>query len=201
MDVVSLYTNIPHNKGIVAIKHFLDKRVDKSPPSDFVIDMITLLLEKKKFFLQNQSAATGSKFSPDYACLFMGFLEERYIWSNNPFLKNIVMWKRYVDDMFCTFRGSKYLFNDFVSLLNNMIESIKFNVEINTHSVAFLDTRVLLESGKLSSTLYCKPTDKNSILHASSAHPSYLKKGLPYTQFLRLKRICSVESDYEQKAV
>ncbi len=107
-----------------------------------------------------------------------------------------------MDDVFCIFRGSEDLFNDFVSLLNNMVESIKFNVEINTHSVAFfLDMRVLLESGKLSSTLYCKPTDKNSILHALSAHPSYLKKGLSYTQFLRLKRICSVESDFEQKAV
>ncbi len=66
----------------------------------------------------------------------MGFLEERYIWNNNPFF-NIVMWKRYVDDVFCIFRGSKDLFNDFVNLLNNMIESIKFNVEINTHSRHF----------------------------------------------------------------
>ncbi len=80
MDVVSLYTNIPHNKGIVVIKYFLDKRVEKSPPSDFVIDMITLLLEKndwnypkKIIILQKQGAAMGSKFSPDYACLFMGF--------------------------------------------------------------------------------------------------------------------------------
>ncbi len=97
------------------------------------------------------------------------------------------MWIKF----FCIFRGSKDLFNDFVSLLNNMIESIKFNVEINTHNT-FLDMRVLLESGKLLSTLYCKPADKNSILHASSAHTTYLKKGLPYTQFLRLKLIFSV---------
>ncbi len=81
MDVVSLYTNIPHNKGIVVIKYLLDKRVEKSPPSDFVIDMITLLLEnnyflfENDFFLQKQGAAMGSKFSPDYVCLFMGFLE------------------------------------------------------------------------------------------------------------------------------
>lgn len=46
-----------------------------------------------------------------------------------------------MDDVFCIFRGSENLFNDFVSLLNNMVESIKFNVEINTHSVAFLDMR------------------------------------------------------------
>ncbi len=46
------------------------------------------------------------------------------------------MWMKF----FCIFRGLKDLFNDFVSLLNNMIESIKFNVEINTHNT-FLDMK------------------------------------------------------------
>ncbi len=31
------------------------------------------IIQKKYFFLQKQGAAMGSKFSPDYACLFMGF--------------------------------------------------------------------------------------------------------------------------------
>lgn len=53
--------------------------------------MITLLLEKNyflfedKYYLQKQGAAMGSKFSPDYACLFMGYLEERYIWNKTLF--------------------------------------------------------------------------------------------------------------------
>ena len=70
-----------------------------------------------------------------------------------------------------------------------MVESIKFSAVIDAKSVSLLDTTVSLEGGALSTTLYTKPTDKNSILNASNTHPTYLKTGRPYTQFLRIKRI------------
>lgn len=205
MDVVSLYTNIPHDKGIVAIKHFLDLRTDPHPPTPFLIEMISKLLHNNfflfgnDFYLQKQGAAMGSRFSPDYACLFMGFLEERYVFNNNPFSHNVLLWKRYVDDVICIFKGSKETFNDFLLYLNNMVDSIKFSAAIDTKTVSFLDTTVILEGNCLLTTLYTKPTDKNSILHASSAHPSNLKRGLPYTQFLRLKRICTRQHDFDNE--
>lgn len=202
MDVVSLYTNIPHDKGMIAIEHFLSLRTDPQPPTNFLMDMVHLLLHKNfflfenHFYLQTQGAAMGSRFSPDYACLFMGYLEERYIWNNNPFFENVVLWKRFVDDVFCLFKGPLETFNDFVTYLNNMVHSIKFNVVIDKRSVSFLDTVVHLEGRNIWTTLYTKPTDKNSILHATSAHPPALKRGLPYTQFLRAKRICTNTSDF-----
>lgn len=205
MDVVSLYTNIPHDKGMIAMEHFLNLRTDKNPPTLFLLEMISILLYKNfflfgnEYYLQKQGAAMGSRFSPDYACLFMGYLEERYVWNNNPFYDNILLWKRYVDDVFCIFKGTVELFHDFLSHLNNMVDSIKFSAVIDVKSVSFLDTTVFLEGGTLSTSLYTKPTDKNSILHASSAHPTYLKRGLPYTQFLRIKRICTRESDFNNE--
>lgn len=33
--------------------------------------------------------------------------------------------------------------------------------------------------------------DKNSLVHASSYHPDALKRGLPYSQFLHIRRICT----------
>ncbi len=50
------------------------------------------------------------------------------------------------------------------------------------------------------SSLHRKDTAKNSLLHANSAHPMPLKHGLPYSQFLRLHRICSGREDFEAKA-
>ena len=38
--------------------------------------------------------------------------------------------------------------------------------------------------------------DSHSYLHFQSAHPLHMKKSLPYSQFLRVKRICSKESDF-----
>ena len=49
---------------------------------------------------------------------------------------------------------------------------------------------------KLYTDLYNKPTDTNSYLNYDSAHPPNCKKSLPYSQLLRIKRICTKESDY-----
>ena len=41
-----------------------------------------------------------------------------------------------------------------------------------------------------------KPTDVNSFLASDSFHPFHLKKNLPFSQLLRLKRNCSCEADF-----
>ena len=48
----------------------------------------------------------------------------------------------------------------------------------------------------LSTDLYCKPTDRNSLLRADSFHPTPLKKGLTISQFYRMFRICKSDVRY-----
>ena len=55
---------------------------------------------------------------------------------------------------------------------------------------------VHLEDGKLWTDLFCKPTDSHNYLHFNSAHPEHNKTSLPYSQYLRLKRICSRDEDF-----
>ena len=45
-----------------------------------------------------------------------------------------------------------------------------------------------------------KPTDSHSYLLYSSSHPSHVKNSIPYSQFLRLRRLCSVDSDFSLKS-
>lgn len=54
-------------------------------------------------------------------------------------------------------------------------------------------------------TGYCtsvhdKPTDSHSYLLHSSSHPSHVKNAIPYSQFLRLRRLCSDDSDFSNKS-
>ena len=45
-----------------------------------------------------------------------------------------------------------------------------------------------------------RPTDSHSYLLHSSSHPSHVKNSIPYSQFLRLRRLCSDDSDFANKS-
>ena len=57
--------------------------------------------------------------------------------------------------------------------------------------ISFLDVEVIKKGNQLVADLYIKPTDTHQYLHASSCHVFYSKKSIPYSQGLRLNRICS----------
>lgn len=64
----------------------------------------------------------------------------------------------------------------------------------------FLDLLIHLEGGKLRTTTYKKPTDRNSLLSFRSHHPKALRENLPYGQFIRIRRNCTTTQDYEEQA-
>ena len=51
----------------------------------------------------------------------------------------------------------------------------------------------------LATSVNFKPTDSRSYLLYSSSHPSHVKDSIPYSQFLRLRRLCSDNSDFSSK--
>ena len=52
-----------------------------------------------------------------------------------------------------------------------------------------------IEGDGLCTSVHYKPTDSHSYLLYSTSHPSYLKNSIPYSQFLRLCRLCHVSDD------
>ncbi|OCT99796.1 hypothetical protein XELAEV_18005577mg [Xenopus laevis] len=72
-----------------------------------------------------------------------------------------------------------------------VLSSIRFTAVWSKSSVAFLDVLVQYEAGKFKTSIYRKPTNRNTILHAASFHPPSLIKALPYSQMTRVKRITS----------
>ena len=47
--------------------------------------------------------------------------------------------------------------------------------------------------------LFVKPTDAHQRLDPSSCHPDHCKKGIPYSQALRLNRICSDNESFDKR--
>ena len=83
--------------------------------------------------------------------------------------------------------------------INQKHQSIKFDFKFSKESIEFLDTLVYIDSkNRLQTTLYKKQTDCTNYLLAKSAHPFSLKKSIPYSQALRIKRICSTFQEYRK---
>ena len=47
--------------------------------------------------------------------------------------------------------------------------------------------------------MFTKPTDTNQLLHRTSRHPGHTKKGIPYSQALRIRRICSEDRFFDRR--
>ena len=200
MDVTSLYSNIPHDELLTALKHFLDTPLPQSttprPPTQDILGIVKHILTNNVFSFEDQiycqirGTAMGTPMAPSAANLFMGWLEKN-LQSASPIAFPTQYWKRYIDDIFFLWTDSEANLNSFFSFLNNSHPSIKFTMDHSLTNLPFLDISISLKDGFLHTDLYTKPTDSHAYLPATSCHPSHVIRNIPYSQFLRLLRLCS----------
>ena len=202
LDVSSLYTNIPNREGIEACNIMLNRiRPNaRTPFNDSLIKLLTQVLSKNNFdfnekhYLQTGGTAMGTRVAPSYANTFMGWFEDQFVYTHDP---EPLVWKRFIDDIFIIWIHGIETLNVFFDHLNNCLPSIKFEMDQSTSHIHFLDVTVSLdEQHNIQTDLYTKPTDSHNYLNYNSAHPRHCRDGIPYSQFLRLKRICSKEETF-----
>lgn len=204
-DVASLYTVIPHDDGLEALRYFLDRRKVKDPPTNVVIRLAELVLTLNAFefngeyFQQVSGVAMGTKMGPSYADLFMAYLEEKLFAPKDLVFPYV--YRRFRDDIFI-FSSSheSAALQPFINGLNSMHYRIKIEFNIG-NELPFLDTLVSIRGGKLNTSIYYKPTDSHSYLLYTSHHPKATKDAIPYSQFLRLRRICSDDGDFKRQCL
>ena len=84
MDTTSVYTVIPNDEGLRALKHFFDQRTVKEPSSETLLRLAELVLTHNCFsfggnyYKQTNGVAMGTKMGPSYANLFVGFIEHQF---------------------------------------------------------------------------------------------------------------------------
>ena len=146
MDITSLYTVIPNNEGLLALKYFFDQRTVKEPSTDTLLRLAELVLTLNCFtfsgeiFKQINGVAMGTKMGPNYANLFVGYVEEQIF--NQFDGPKPELFGRYIDDCLGATSCTKEELERFIGFVN-------------------------------------------------SFHP--------YSQFLRLRRLCSEDSDFNSK--
>ena len=65
--------------------------------------------------------------------------------------------------------------------------------------LSYLDVLVSIKDNRTSSDVYCKPTDIHQYLDSKWCHPSHVKKGIPYGQALRVRRICNSDEIFDKR--
>ena len=195
IDVVGLYPSIPHDKGLEALRTALNSSENQSISTDALVELANVVLANNffefngNFFKQIRGTAIGTKCAPSYAILFLAAFEE---WLLEESQYKPWLWWRYIDDVFLVWTHGEEKLLEFVDFLNSAHHSIKFTVEYSKETVNFLDVQVIKQGNKIVTDLCTKPTDTHH--HHSSWHPGHTKKGIPYGQALRIRRICSEDS-------
>ena len=200
LDVSSLYTNIPHNQGIDACRHFLDTRPNKHIPTETLCDVLRTILAINNFtfdqphYLQIHGTAMATKMAPSFANLFLGMFETNAL-TNNPWQPHT--WWRYIDNIFMIWTEGSDRLKIFVNYLNNIHLTIKFTSSHLLTNVPFLDVTVSLHNGIIETDLFTNHTDKHQHLLSSSCNPHHTKKAIPFSLALRLRRICSTDAKFK----
>ena len=210
IDVVGLYPHIPHDEGLQAVREALglsnNLQSDQMENGDLrqdIVDFTELVLKNNNFefngghYVQKLGTAIGTRMAPSYANIFMDKLERQLI--SNALIKPHTWW-RFIDDIFIVWTEGEESLKEFIDYLNAAHRTIKFTSKWSYSEIEFLDVKVINDSGKLETDVYIKPTDSHQYLHRTSCHPNACKKGIPFAQALRLRRICSKDDFFNKRA-
>ena len=204
MDVTSLYTCINHDSGIAAARDALYEarpNLHVKPSNTNLLQLLEFVLTKNSFqfngdmYWQKNGTSMGAKLAPGYSNLFMSKFELDFVYTYHT---QPLLWKRYIDDCFCIWTGTYQDLLKFIDHLNSCDPTIKFTFEASQLSINFLDTTVKIIDNRIITDLYTKPTDSHNFLLFTSAHPKKCKQSIPFSQYLRIRRICSRLDDFDK---
>ncbi len=208
LDVISLYPSIPILDGLRACAAQLmsHRPAGSLPRNSSLIRLLKLVLEKNNFefngqqYVQIAGTAMGTRVAPSFANLFMGHFEEKYVYT---YRLQPWCWFRFIDDIKFLWPNGREELDRFIHYLNHETEypTIKFTANISDTSNDFLDTSLYYTpEGNIAFKLYSKPTDKHNYLRYDSCHPKRMKDSIPFSQFLRIRRICTDISEFDKSA-
>ena len=223
-DIKSLYTSIPHELGLKAIRYWITKcrhLIDARFTDSFIMESVEFLLKNNnctfgtQLFNQLKGTAMGASFAAFYACLTIGYLEETKLYPNLELTfgrehMQIIeeTYRRFMDDGI-VFLPENIRKSSFLSILNGMDPAIEFTLEESISTMVrgrkaerlnFLDISIMIDEEGLTHTdIYYKPTNSHDYLHYGSFHPEHTLKNIPYCLAKRIIVFCSDEETMEER--
>lgn len=118
---------------------------------------------------------------------------------------SLILYLRYIDDIFAVFKGSKSAAQSCFDNISSKLTPFKIGWEI--HSVreptSFLDVEFFFEQGfgpvGIQSRVFRKRLNQHQYIPWSSAHPSTVKKAFIKAELTRYMTICSTKRLFEER--
>ncbi|XP_068684342.1 uncharacterized protein [Montipora foliosa] len=198
MDVTSLYTNIPQDKGITTVCKAYEAFYNRNIPipTNSLREMLQLILGENSFsfngrnYLQTHGTAMGTKMAVAFANIFMSEVETEILKASD--IKPL-QWKRYIDDVFSLWGCERDKIQLFINKANKHHPTIKFTAEISEKEINFLDTTIFKgerfhNDQILDIWTHFKSTETFQYTYFTSCHTPGVGKGFIKGEALRLLR-------------
>jgi len=203
-DVEALYPNMDITTGLKLINSFLtDINWENSNRIDFLLWAMEFTLTKGYIyfkgmvFQQTNGAAMGSPMIPPYANIFMHMLEKE---TTTKHSQNILLYKRFIDDVFLIIKNDPTIIETVTNDLNNLKPFIKLTWTPPSLKIDFLDITIIndLKHSIFQTNTFQKPLNKYSYLPYKSYHTINMKSGFIKGEAIRYARLCSRKKDYNK---
>ena len=135
-DIINMYPSIDNRKGIAAVKAALNKRTNKSPSTECVIEALHICLENKnsvfagKHLIQTNGTAMGTHNSCSYSDIALEAHDNSIIAAKNNLYFELMFFGRFRDDCLSLWNGNLQKLNDFFVYMNSLDPSLQFSMEI-----------------------------------------------------------------------
>lgn len=197
-DVSSLYTNIPHDAGLDALRAVLSQH--NYPLTDTLCRLMDIVLRfsytefDSRIFHQVFGTAMGTPAAPPYAIIFLIHLESRLLASLEF---KPILFLRYIDDLLLVTSCKEHAVQ-FFDLYNKLYPSIKVSACHSPATVDFLDLTIFKDDIhlKLQTKVHQKELNKFLYVPFSSYHTREMKLSFIRTELMRFVRNSSRLDDY-----
>ena len=197
LDVTALYPSIRTTEALKALQEaFKNDTSTSSKVKEALLSFSKLLFEKSyvkykdKCYQPLVGIPTGGCNSRQTADCLLHYLMDM-VKGDIPTWNLVKRFKRFIDDIFTVWLGTKRQFDSFVARLNQLsgLFGIAFGDWSFGSSVNFLDVTLFIDSdGFIQYRLFKKPTDSRLYLKTNSFHPRHVFDSVAFSQLKRVMR-------------
>ena len=211
LDVEKLYPSIQPQYALEALRDMLSNIDEEDRKIGEAIEaFVNLSFEESYITYQDQvfkskiGIPTGGSLSRQIGDIFLHWLLFKKIDVSGMNPAELRFWKRFIDDGFGIWRGTRRGFESFVKKLNREANKYGINFPLNEVQfgkyVNFLDVTLFLdEENRLQYRSYSKPTDAKRYLRPQSFHPQNVFKSVPMSQMIRTIERNSIEETKKEE--